>query len=390
MKVIPEVAATDETLRRLRQRIHAHPELAYEEHLTSALVADSLRSWGIEVHCGIGGTGVVGVVRAGTSSRMIALRADMDALPIVEANTFEHRSRVPGVMHACGHDGHTAMLLGAAEYLAATRAFDGSVVLIFQPAEEGKGGAAAMIADGLFERFPVQAIFGLHNWPGMEAGRFGIAPGPVMASADRFDIVVSGDGAHAAMPHQGTDTILAGAQLVSALQRVTARGIDPLDSAVLSVTSFRGGDAYNVMPARVDLCGTVRALSHTTRDFVIASVHKICDGIAHANDVQIDLSWRGGYYPATVNTFREAEICRRAAESVVGAPGVEWAPPPSMGSEDFSFFLAHKPGCYVWLGNGPTQGGCVLHNPAYDFNDELLTIGASYWVRLAESLLNKV
>lgn len=389
MNLIPELAASKEALTKIRHQLHAFPELAYEEHQTAALVANVLRECGVEVHCGIGGTGVVGLIRGGSSSRMIALRADMDALPIAEANAFEHRSRTTGVMHACGHDGHTVMLLGAAQYLAATRAFDGSVVLVFQPAEEGKGGAAAMIADGLFERFPVNAIFGLHNWPGMPLGRFGISPGPVMASADRFDIAITGRGAHAAMPHQGSDTILAGAQLVSALQRVTARGVDPLDSAVVSVTTFHGGEAYNVMPDRVALCGTVRALRNTTRDLVLDSVQRICDGIALAHEVRINLSWKGGYYPATINTPNEAESCRLAAESIVGTAGVEWAPPPSMGSEDFSFYLAHKPGCYVWLGNGPTQGGCVLHNPTYDFNDELLVTGASYWVRLAESVLRK-
>lgn len=389
MNVIPQIAARASALIGIRRDIHAHPELAYEERRTADLVAGFLSNLGIEVHRGIGQTGVVGLIRAGSSPRMIALRADMDALPIEEANDFAHRSCHEGRMHACGHDGHTAMLLGAAEYLAQTRNFDGSVVLVFQPAEEGRGGAAAMITDGLFERFPVEAIFGMHNWPGMSAGRFGIAPGPVMASADRFDIVVTGNGAHAAMPHQGTDTVLAGAQLVTALQRIAARTVDPLDAAVVSVTAFHAGDAYNVMPEKATLCGTVRTLSQATRDAVLARIQQVCDGVALASDVRIDLSWKGGYYPATVNTLAEAQTCRRVAEEVVGANAVDWAPPPSMGAEDFSFFLERKPGCYIWLGNGPTDGGCLLHNPAYDFNDEVLALGASYWVRLAESLLKK-
>lgn len=320
---------------------------------------------------------------------MIALRADMDALPIEETNAFAHRSQHSGCMHACGHDGHTTMLLGAAQYLAEHRNFDGTLVLVFQPAEEGKGGAAAMIADGFFERFPVQSIYGMHNWPGMPAGQFGIAPGAVMASADRFDIHITGKGAHAAMPYQGTDTVLAGSQLVNALQMISARMVNALDAAVVSVTQFHAGEAYNVMPEKAVLSGTVRTLDPQIRDFVLASVQRVCDGVAAAHGVQIDLSWKGGYYPATVNTPAEAAICRTAAESVVGAGAVQWAPPPSMGAEDFSFFLQHRPGCYVWLGNGSTEGGCLLHNPAYDFNDDVLVVGATYWVRLAETLLKK-
>jgi len=389
MKLVPEIVARQAELTRIRHDIHAHPELAYQEKRTSALVAERLRAWGIEVHEGLGGTGVVGVIRNGNSPRMIALRADMDALPIEEANGFAHRSQHKGCMHACGHDGHTTMLLGAAEYLAAHRDFDGIVVLVFQPAEEGRGGAAAMIADGFFERFPVQSIFGMHNWPGMPAGQFGIAPGPVMASADRFDIQITGKGAHAAMPHQGTDTVLAGCQLVSALQMITARTVDPLDAAVVSVTQFHAGDAYNVMPERAALAGTVRTLGPQTRDFVLASVQRVCDGVAAAHGVGIELSWKGGYYPATINTQPEAEVCRDVAQAVVGQDKVVWAPLPSMGAEDFSFFLQHRPGCYVWLGNGPTEGGCLLHNPSYDFNDDVLALGASYWVRLTETLLKK-
>jgi len=389
MKLIPEIVAREKDLIEIRRDIHAHPELAFEEHRTSELVATKLAAWGIEVHRGLGGTGVVGIVRNGSSARMIGLRADMDALPVAELNTFEYRSRHAGRMHACGHDGHTTMLLGAAEYLASTRNFNGTVVLVFQPAEEGHGGAAAMIADGFFERFPVQSIYGMHNWPGMPVGCFGISPGPSMASADRFDILVSGKGAHAAMPHQGTDVVLAGAQLISSLQRIAARSVDPLDAVVVSVTEFHAGDAYNVMPEKAELCGTVRALNTTTREAVLARMQRVCDGIAAAHEVEINLAWRNGSYPPTINTPAEAELCREQARGLVGDANIVWNPPPSMGAEDFSFFLQRRPGCYVWLGNGSGQGGCLLHNPGYDFNDKVLSLGASYWVRLAEALLAK-
>lgn len=387
MSSIPAIEARKAELVAWRRDIHAHPELAFQEYRTADLVAGLLASWGVEVHRGLGGTGVVGVIRAGSSPRMIGLRADMDALPVEEANAFEHRSRHAGVMHACGHDGHTAMLLGAAQYLAATRNFDGTLVLVFQPAEEGKAGSAAMIRDGLLERFPLQAIYGLHNWPGMPAGQFGIAPGPVMASADRFDITVSGQGAHAAMPHQGKDVVLAGAQLVLSLQMISAREIDPLDAAVLSVTGFHAGETFNVLPEQATLFGTVRALRPGTRDAVLTGIQRVCDGVAAAHGVSIELVWRAGNYPATINTPQEADCCRKVVEESFGADALVWEAPPSMGAEDFSFFLQQVPGCYVWLGNGATGGSCALHNPGYDFNDEVLTQGASYWVRLAEQLL---
>lgn len=387
MSSIPAIEARKAELVAWRRDIHAHPELAFQEYRTADLVAGLLASWGVEVHRNFGGTGVVGVIRAGSSPRMIGLRADMDALPIEEANAFEHRSRHAGVMHACGHDGHTAMLLGAAQYLAATRNFDGTLVLVFQPAEEGKAGSAAMIRDGLLERFPLQAIYGLHNWPGMPAGQFGIAPGPVMASADRFDITLSGRGAHAAMPHQGKDAVLAGAQLVLSLQMIAAREIDPLDAAVLSVTGFHAGETFNVLPEQATLFGTVRALRPGTRDAVLTGIRRVCDGVAATHGVNIELVWRAGNYPATINTLREAESCRKVVEGSFGVEALVWEAPPSMGAEDFSFFLQQVPGCYVWLGNGAAGGNCALHNPAYDFNDEVLTRGASYWVRLAEHLL---
>lgn len=384
--VIPAIASRQQALTEIRRDIHAHPELAFEETRTADLVAALLERWGIEVHRGIGKTGVVGVLRKGSSDRCIGLRADMDALPIEEANQFSHRSRHQGSMHACGHDGHTAMLLGAAEYLAVSGAFDGTVVFVFQPAEEGRGGAGAMIADGFFERFPVGAMFGMHNWPGMPLGRFGVTPGPVMASADRFDIVIRGHGGHAAMPHLTVDPIVAGAALVSAFQTITSRSTDPLDGAVVSVTRFVAGEAYNAIPGEALLAGTTRALRHEVREATWQHMQRICDGIAAAYGVQIELKRFEGY-PPTINTVSEAEICREVAAALVGAENVDWALRPSMGAEDFSHFLEHRPGCYVWIGNGPGEGGCTLHNARYDFNDENLVLGASYWARLAETLL---
>ncbi|MDB5814552.1 MAG: putative hydrolase/peptidase [Rhodocyclales bacterium] len=392
LQIIPEVAARSAALSAIRRDIHAHPELAFDEHRTAALVADRLEALGIETHRGIGKTGVVGVIRAGSSTRAIALRADMDALPIQESNDFAHRSRNAGRMHACGHDGHTTMLLGAAEYLARTRNFEGTVVLVFQPAEEGQGGGAAMIEDGFFERFPVEAVFGMHNWPGMPAGRFGVTPGPMMASADRFDIVVTGRGAHAAMPHQGIDPIVATTQLVQALQTIAARTTDPLDAVVVSVTQFHAGDAYNVIPDAARLCGTVRTLSAAVRAATRAAMQRICDGVAIAHKVTVDLDYKDGY-PPTINTLAEAQLCREVAADLVGADGVEWALPPSMGAEDFAYFLEKRPGCYVWIGNDGEAGeasegqGCMLHNARYDFNDNIIVLGVTYWVRLAERYL---
>lgn len=384
--MIPAILASLPRLAALRRDIHAHPETAFEEQRTSDLVADFLVSVGIEVHRGLAGTGVVGVLRAGSSDKAIGLRADMDALPIHEQNAFPHRSRFDGRMHACGHDGHTAMLLGAAEYLATTRDFDGTVVFIFQPAEESEGGARVMIEQGLFERWPVQTVFGMHNWPGLPAGQFAVMNGPVMASADQFDITVKGHGAHAAMPHQGADPLVAGSALLQALQTIASRTLDPLDAAVLSVTRFHAGDAYNVIPDHAVLGGTVRAFRPEVQDQVEAAMERICTGIEAGYGVQVRLEYRRGY-PATINTAEEASVCRTVASALVGKDMVRGDLRPSMGAEDFSFMLQVKPGCYVWLGNGLGEGGCMLHNPHYDFNDEVLPIGASYWVRLAEHML---
>ena len=371
----------------LRRDLHAHPELAFQERRTSEVVAQRLAGAGIDVHRGIGGTGVVGVLRRGNSADAIALRADMDALPLAEENDFAHRSRHAGRMHACGHDGHTAMLLAAADYLAAGGHFDGTVVFVFQPAEEGDGGAPAMIADGLFEQFPVRAIYGLHNWPGLPAGHLAVHPGSAMASSDTFDIELEGRGAHAAMPHQGADPVVAAAQLVTALQTLVSRETDPLDSAVLSLTRLRaGGEAYNIIPGSVTLGGTVRAFTPTVRDRLQAGVTRVADGIASAHGMRARTQYRRGY-PPTVNDAEHARRCERAARTALGDAQVRMDLRPSMGAEDFAYFLEAKPGCYVWLGNGEGAEGGRLHHPRYDFNDAVLPTGVAFWVGLVKQEL---
>ena len=384
---LPDLLRADHAdITAIRRDIHAHPELAFEEHRTAALVAERLRALGIETHTGVGKTGVVGVLRAGSGSRAIGLRADMDALPIQEKNDFTHHSRIPGRMHACGHDGHTAMLLGAAAQLARKPDFDGTVVFLFQPAEEGEGGAPEMIADRLFERFPMDAVFGLHNWPGLPVGEIAVHRGPVMACADRFDIEIRGHGAHAAMPHQGVDPVLAGAALVQALQSVVSRNRDPQDAAVLSLTQFHAGDAYNVIPDVAHLCGTVRAFRPEIESLVEDRMQQICAGIGAAFGANVRFDYRRGY-PPTINSVAEAEFCARVAAEVCGEGKVSIDPKPSMGAEDFAYFLQEKPGCYIWLGNGPGEGGCTLHNPHYDFNDAAIPYGVAYWVRLVQRWL---
>jgi hippurate hydrolase len=372
----------------LRRRIHAHPETAFEEKATAALVAERLAAWGVEVHAGIARTGVVGKLSAGRGLRAIALRADMDALPIHERNGFAHRSRIDGRMHACGHDGHTAMLLGAAQHLARTRNFDGTVYFIFQPAEEGKGGGRAMIEEGLFERFPVEAVFGMHNWPGMPVGQFGIHVGPVMACSDEFEITVRGRGGHAAMPHQTIDPIAAGAALVQALQTVVSRSLHPVDPAVVSVTQFHAGDAYNVVPDAAVLRGTARAFRPEVQDQVEAGMRRVCAGIAAAFGAAVELRYERGY-PPTINDAAQALFCREVAAQLVGAGNVLTDLQPTMGAEDFAFMLREKPGCYVWIGNGPGEGGCMLHSPHYDFNDDIIPLGVAYWTRLVERALSR-
>jgi hippurate hydrolase len=369
-----------------RRDLHQHPEMAFQEERTSNLVAARLESFGIDITRGIAETGIVGTLKAGTSSRSIGLRADMDALRITEQNGFSHRSSHDGTMHACGHDGHTTMLLGAARYLAKTRAFDGTVHFIFQPAEEGEGGAHRMIEEGLFDRFPCESVFGMHNWPGMPAGHFGLRPGPMMASFNVFEIEVTGRGAHAAMPHLGVDPILAASHLVVALQSITSRNVSPVDSAVVTVTQIHAGEAWNVIPPRCVLRGTTRAFSPETQDLVEQRVREVTAGIAQSFGTTATVRYERRS-PATVNAEAETLRCADVLRGLVGSDKVHYGIEPTMGSEDFSYMLQKKPGCYVFIGNGPGEGGCLLHNPRYDFNDDVLTLGASYWARLVESLL---
>jgi len=354
MSVIARIKESQLRLATLRRDIHAHPETAFEEQRTSDLVASFLTAAGVEVHRGLAGTGVVGVLRAGKSERVIGLRADMDALPIHEQNQFPHRSKFDGRMHACGHDGHTAMLLGRRNISPPRANFDGTVVFIFQPAEEGEGGARVMIEDGLFERFPMQSVYGMHNWPGLPAGQFAIMPGPMMASTDQIEITLRGHGAHAAMPHQGADPVVAGSALVQALQSIVSRTLDPLDSAVVSITRFHAGEAYNVIPDHAVLGGTARAFRPEVQEQIEATIQRICNGIATAYGVQVNLEYRRGY-PATINSAVETEVCRRVAAELVGAENVRADLRPSMGAEDFAFMLQARPGCYVWLGNGSVK-----------------------------------
>ena len=368
----------------IRRDIHAHPETSFDEHRTAALVADRLRAWGLEVHSGVGRTGVVGLLRRGDGKRCIALRADMDALPVREANTFAHRSVHDGKMHACGHDGHTAMLLGAARWLVTQGQFSGTVCFIFQPAEETGGGAGVMIDDGLFERFSIESVFGLHNWPGLPAGSFALMDGPVMASADEFEIHVAGKGAHGAMPHLGADPVVAGSALVQALQQILTRQIDPLDSAVISVTRFNAGHAYNVIPHEAVLGGTVRSFNASVQQQVRAAMQAVCDGVSLSHGVRVSLRYSDGY-PATVNDPDATAACRAAALSI-GATLLENVR-PSMGAEDFSMYGRHRPACYGWIGNGPGEGGCTLHSPHYDFNDEVIDAGVRFWTALVEQQL---
>lgn len=375
----------------LRRDLHAHPELAFEEMRTAGVVAAHLKKLGLEVFEGIAKTGVVARLKLGDSPRAIGLRADMDALPLPELNGFPHRSRHEGRMHACGHDGHTAMLLGAAEALVTLRNagranFDGTVHFIFQPAEEHEGGGRVMVEEGLFERFPMQMVFGLHNWPGLPAGSIAVTEGPVMAGADRFEITINARGAHAAMPHQGTDAILAGAALVEALQSLVSRATDPLEPAVVSVTRFHAGHADNILPEQAQLGGTVRCFDPALQDALEAGMRRICQGIALTHRVKVDLDFLRGY-PPTLNAPVAAAVSLAAATATVGAEGVRVNLKPSMGAEDFAYLARVVPGCYVWLGNGPGAGGCMLHSPHYDFNDEIIATGIRYWVKLVETAL---
>ncbi len=393
MNLIEAIVRAAPQITTLRRDLHAHPELCFEEVRTADLVAAKLTEWGIPVHRGMGTTGVVGIVKAGTSPRAIALRADMDALPMQEFNTFAHASQHPGRMHACGHDGHTAMLLGAAQYLATHRDFDGTVYLVFQPAEEGGGGAREMIKEGLFETFPVDAVFGMHNWPGSAVGHFAASAGPVMASSNEFKITLRGKGGHAAMPHNAIDPVPVACQLVQAFQTIISRNAKPIDAAVLSVTMIHAGEATNVIPDSCELQGTVRTFSMEVLDMVEQRMREITTHTAAAFGMAFEFEFLRNY-PPTINSAKETEFARRVMASIVGEDQV-LQQEPTMGAEDFSYMLLAKPGSYSFIGNGEGahramghgEGPCMLHNPSYDFNDALIPLGATYWVRLAEAWL---
>ncbi|WOI45473.1 M20 aminoacylase family protein [Acidovorax sp. BLS4] len=379
--LLPELIA-------LRRDLHAHPELAFQERRTAGIVAQSLRLLGLEVHEGIGGTGVVGTLRCGSGPRSMGLRADMDALPMVELGTSAHASRHPGAHHGCGHDGHTSMLIGAARQLARTRGFDGTVHFIFQPAEEGQGGARKMIEDGLFERFPCDSVYALHNWPDLPLGHAQTRPGPIMAAADRFDIAVRGRGGHAAQPHHTPDAILAASQLVAQLNTIVARRIDPGESAVLSVTRIEGGHSHNVLPAEVQITGTVRSFDAASQDRIEAALRATAEGIALASGTQVEVTYLR-YYPATVNTPAEADLALQAARAIGLQAGV--APRAAFTSEDFAFMLQRRPGAYLWLGQGRAEPGPdgerALHHPCYDFNDDALPLGVRWFCEVAARAL---
>jgi hippurate hydrolase len=396
MKLIDPILAFHAELQQIRRDIHAHPELCFEEHRTSAVVAQKLQEWGIPVIRGLGGTGIVGKITNGDGQRAIGLRADMDALPMTETNTFEHRSKHEGKMHACGHDGHTAMLLGAAHYLSQHKNFDGTVYLIFQPAEEGGGGAKRMIDEGLFEQCPMDAVFGMHNWPGIAVGRFGVTAGPMMASSNEFEVIVKGKGAHAAQPHKSIDPIMVAVQIAQSWQTIVSRNISPLEAVVLSITQIHSGSATNVIPDEATLIGTVRGFSAANIDLAERRMQAIAEHTAAAFDASVEFAFKRNY-PPLINHAKETAFAADVMRSIVGEDQVDAQVEPTMGAEDFSFMLQEKPGCYAFIGNGEGAhrdighglGPCNLHNPSYDFNDDLLPIGATYWVRLAESYLSK-
>ena len=387
MPIYNSIAESHEIMTRWRHELHQHPEICYEEVWTSDFIAAQLEALGIEVHRGLGKTGVVGVLKGQTDDgRAIGLRADMDGLPMVEANDIAHKSLTEGRMHACGHDGHMTMLLGAAKYLSETRNFNGTVYFIFQPAEEGGAGAKAMMEDGLFSRFKVDTVWGMHNWPGLEEGKIAIHDNACMASADHFEITIKGRGGHAAMPHQAQDPIITGAAMVQSLQTIVARHTDPLDAAVVSITAMQGGEAFNVIPDELTLRGTARALQPETRAKVEATIRQVIENVAAAHGCTAELSWRAGY-PPTVNHKTEADRAAAIAGEIVGADNIMLNPPASMGAEDFAYMLEEQKGAYIWIGAGKAEAGKMLHNTGYDFNDEILPLGASYWARLVESEL---
>jgi len=393
MNLIESILSDAASIAAIRRDLHAHPELCFQEHRTADVVAQALSSWGIPIHRGLGKTGVVGILKNGSSSRAVGLRADMDALPMTEVNTFAHASQYPGRMHACGHDGHTAMLLAAARHLARHRDFDGTIYLIFQPAEEGGAGAREMMNDGLFEQFPMEAIFGAHNWPGMKVGQVAVKVGPVMASSNEFKITIRGKGSHAALPHNGIDPVPIACQLVQAFQTIITRNRRPIDPGVISVTMIHAGQATNVVADSCELQGTVRTFTLELLDLIEQRMREVAEHTCAAFGARCEFEFKRNY-PPTINHAKETEFFRQVATSVLGGDNVlEYE--PSMGSEDFSFFLQAKPGCYFHIGNGDGDhraaghglGPCHLHNTSYDFNDDLIPLGATLWVRLAQAWL---
>ena len=391
MNLLEPIVAWQNDLAAIRRDFHMHPELGYEEFRTSDIVAAKLQEWGIEVHRGLAGTGVVGTIRGSLpGTRSLGLRADMDALPMDEVNTFEHASKNPGKMHGCGHDGHTTMLLSAARYLAQYRNFAGTVYVIFQPAEEGGGGAKRMVEEGLFDLFPMDAVFGMHNWPGMKVGQFAVASGPIMASSNTFKITINGKGCHGGMPHMGVDPVMAAVQMAQSLQTIITRNRDPIDPAVISITQIHAGSADNVVPTEAILRGTVRTFTLETLDLIERRMEEISRHTAAAMGCELDFEFRR-LYPPTINHASEAAFCTEVMRDMVGAANVNPEVKPSTGAEDFSFMLLEKAGAYIWAGNGSGDhrdaghgmGPCMLHNGSYDFNDELLPVGATYWTQLA-------
>ena len=394
MKLIDAVVDFHSELQAIRRNIHTYPELSYEETRTGDLVAEKLTAWGIPVLRGMGVTGVVGVIKRGTSTAAIGLRADMGALPMQEFNTFAHASQHDGKMHACGHDGHTAMLLGAAHHLAQHGQFDGTVYVIFQPAEEGGAGAQKMIDDGLFEQCPMQAVYGMHNWPGAPTGSFSVTPGPMMASSNEFEVIVRGKGAHAAQPHKSVDPIMVAVQIAQSWQTIVSRNKSPLDAGVLSITQIHAGSATNVIPDDATLIGTVRTFTLPVLDLMEQRMRDVATHTAAAFGAEVEFNFHRNY-PPLINHPAETAFAVGVMQKIVGVEHVDAAVEPTMGSEDFAFMLQHKPGCYVFLGNGDGGhrdaghglGPCNLHNPSYDFNDDLLPIGATYWIELAQAAL---
>jgi amidohydrolase len=393
MRLIESILADAAAIAAVRRDIHAHPELCFEEQRTSDLIARQLTDWGIPVHRGMARTGVVGIIRNGSSDRAVGLRADIDALPMTEHNSFAHASRHRGKMHACGHDGHVAMLLAAAKHLSRHRDFDGTVYLVFQPAEEGGGGAREMMRDGLFEQFPMEAIFGAHNWPGMQVGQFAIKNGPCFASSNEFKLTIRGKGGHAAMPHDGVDPVPVACQMVQAFQTIITRNKRPIDAGVISVTMIHTGEATNVVPDTCVMEGTVRSFTLEVLDLIERRMREIAEHTAAAFGARCEFEFVRNY-PPTINHPRETEFVRGVMAELVGADNVQEFE-PTMGAEDFSFFLQHKPGAYFLIGNGDGShrdgghgmGPCMLHNPSYDFNDDLIPLGATLWVRIAEQWL---